>query len=93
MLRAELSKEYLKAIWDLSDSDRDGQLTRLEFTTAMYLINRAKEARLEAPTWRPADAVRCGAVRCVAGCSIPRGHETRRRRGNPRALAVLFRVV
>ena len=38
---SKLSTTQLGKIWDLSDIDRDGFLTRYEFTVAMHLTYRA----------------------------------------------------
>jgi epidermal growth factor receptor substrate 15 len=38
---SKLSTNILGKIWDLSDIDRDGSLTRYEFTVAMHLTYRA----------------------------------------------------
>ena len=38
---SKLSTNILGKIWDLSDIDRDGFLTRYEFTVAMHLTYRA----------------------------------------------------
>ncbi len=41
MMGSKLSTTQLGKIWDLSDIDRDGFLTRYEFTVAMHLTYRA----------------------------------------------------
>ena len=40
MMGSKLSTNHLGRIWDLSDIDRDGCLTRYEFTVAMHLTYR-----------------------------------------------------
>ncbi|CAI5492608.1 unnamed protein product, partial [Closterium sp. Naga37s-1] len=40
----------LKQVWDLSDEDKDGNLTLREFCTASYLIERYKSGRKLPPT-------------------------------------------
>lgn len=41
MMGSKLSTTNLGKIWDLADVDRDGMLTRYEFTVAMHLTYRA----------------------------------------------------
>ena len=39
------SPEVLKALWDLSDADKDGMLNLREFCTTLYFIDRIREGR------------------------------------------------
>ncbi len=45
MMGSKLSTTQLGKIWDLSDIDRDGFLTRYEFTVAMHLTYRALQVK------------------------------------------------
>lgn len=49
-------QDALKAIWDLSDIDRDGALDADEFAVAMYLCEKAKEGE-SVPSSLPKDVV------------------------------------
>ncbi|KAM5539136.1 hypothetical protein V8D89_007359, partial [Ganoderma adspersum] len=54
--RAKLPNDIMATIWDMADSEHDGQLTRDDFAVAMHLI-RQKLAGKELPTPAPAPAV------------------------------------
>eukprot|EP00928_Gymnodinium_smaydae_P066976 TRINITY_DN49925_c0_g1_i1.p1 TRINITY_DN49925_c0_g1~~TRINITY_DN49925_c0_g1_i1.p1 ORF type:complete len:572 (-),score=50.42 TRINITY_DN49925_c0_g1_i1:223-1938(-) len=41
--RSQLPRSTLAKLWDLSDTDRDGQLAFSEFVTIMHLVRRARE--------------------------------------------------
>ena len=45
LLESGLDTGVLRAIWDLSDIDRDGFLDKDEFAVAMYLITQAKHGK------------------------------------------------
>ncbi|TBU28907.1 EF-hand protein [Dichomitus squalens] len=51
--RAKLPNDVMATIWDMADSEHDGQLTREDFAVAMHLI-RQKLAGAELPTPIPA---------------------------------------
>eukprot|EP00271_Cylindrocystis_brebissonii_P021929 TRINITY_DN816_c2_g1_i2.p1 TRINITY_DN816_c2_g1~~TRINITY_DN816_c2_g1_i2.p1 ORF type:complete len:1396 (+),score=380.02 TRINITY_DN816_c2_g1_i2:115-4188(+) len=40
-----MPREVLKQVWDLSDTGKDGKLSRREFYSAMYLIDRLREGK------------------------------------------------
>eukprot|EP00747_Dinoflagellata_sp_TGD_P182354 gnl/TRDRNA2_/TRDRNA2_36579_c0_seq1.p1 gnl/TRDRNA2_/TRDRNA2_36579_c0~~gnl/TRDRNA2_/TRDRNA2_36579_c0_seq1.p1 ORF type:complete len:589 (+),score=117.27 gnl/TRDRNA2_/TRDRNA2_36579_c0_seq1:48-1814(+) len=54
MSRSGLATDQLERIWDLSDGDRDGQLSFLEFVIAMHLIRRARSGQ-PLPAGRPVE--------------------------------------
>jgi EH domain-containing protein 1 len=45
LMQSKIPKPSLKKIWDLSDIDKDGQLTLNEFVLAMYLTDIAKQGQ------------------------------------------------
>jgi hypothetical protein len=53
--RSGLSREELKAIWLLSDIDRDNKLTILEFAIATHLIMCKTRKNLPIPTTLPGE--------------------------------------
>lgn len=50
---AQLPEETLAQIWDLSDIDSDGQLTKDEFAVAMYLVRQQRSKKEPVPQTLP----------------------------------------
>ncbi|CAI5501903.1 unnamed protein product [Closterium sp. Naga37s-1] len=50
LMASQVPIDVLKQVWDLSDEDKDGNLTLREFCTASYLIERYKSGRKLPPT-------------------------------------------
>jgi len=67
--RSRLSVDILVKIWELSDQDKDGRLTKREFFIAMHLINLARK-NIEIPTQVPQallDSISPNADRTILG--------------------------
>ncbi|RSM00534.1 hypothetical protein CDV31_011748 [Fusarium ambrosium] len=55
--QSNLPEDSLAQIWDLADSNSQGQLTRDQFAVAMYLIRQQRTGRGPLPTTLPANLV------------------------------------
>lgn len=53
LLGIDAPKHVLKDIWELSDIDKDGALSWLEFVVAVYLTEQAREGRMPPATLPP----------------------------------------
>ena len=53
LLGIDAPKHVLKDIWELSDIDKDGALSWLEFVVAVYLTEQAREGRMPPTTLPP----------------------------------------
>jgi hypothetical protein len=54
LLESGVQTDTLRAIWDLSDIDRDGYLDRDEFAVCWYLLNSAKKGQVMPAALPPA---------------------------------------
>lgn len=50
LLGLDAPKHVLKDIWELSDADKDGSLSWLEFVVAIYLTEQARNGRMPPPS-------------------------------------------